>query len=57
LALNNLIDRGKAPVMIAASIGKGIFARNAGHVDYKVKQQTLPEALQWLWKGYLPVRE
>jgi|SRR5665213_3144 len=34
-----------------------IFARNAGHVDYKVKQQTLPEALEWLWKGYEPVRE
>lgn len=32
-----------------------IFARNAGHVDYKVKQQTLPEALEWLWKGYRPV--
>ncbi len=31
-----------------------IFARNAGHVDYKVKQQTLPEALEWLWKGYEP---
>ncbi len=31
-----------------------IFARNAGHVDYKVKQQTLPEALEWLWKGYKP---
>ena len=29
-----------------------IFARNAGHVDYKVRQQTLPEALEWLWKGY-----
>ncbi|HEY5367697.1 MAG TPA: alpha/beta hydrolase-fold protein [Hanamia sp.] len=33
-----------------------IFARNAGHVDYKVKQQTLPEALEWLWKGYRPVK-
>jgi enterochelin esterase family protein len=32
-----------------------IFARNAGHVDGKVKQQTLPEALEWLWKGYKPV--
>lgn len=32
-----------------------IFARNAGHVDYKVKQQTLPEALEWLLKGYQPV--
>jgi len=29
-----------------------IFARNAGHVDRKVKQQTLPEALEWLWKDY-----
>jgi len=31
-----------------------IFARNAGHVDYKVRQQTLPEALEWLWKDYHP---
>jgi hypothetical protein len=29
-----------------------IFARNAGHVDHKVKMQTLPEALEWLWKDY-----
>jgi iron(III)-enterobactin esterase len=29
-----------------------IFAQNAGHVDGKVKQQTLPEALEWLWKDY-----
>ena len=32
-----------------------IFARNAGHGDRKVKQQTLPEALEWLWKDYQPV--
>jgi len=31
-----------------------VFARKAGHVDYKVKQQTLPEALEWLWKDYHP---
>ncbi|HEY5297053.1 MAG TPA: alpha/beta hydrolase-fold protein [Verrucomicrobiae bacterium] len=31
-----------------------IFARNAGHVDGKVRQQTLPEALEWLWKDYQP---
>jgi len=31
-----------------------IFAKNAGHVDGKVKQQTLPEALEWLWQGYQP---
>nr|WP_294948027.1 alpha/beta hydrolase-fold protein [uncultured Mucilaginibacter sp.] len=29
-----------------------VFARNAGHVDHKVKMQTLPEALEWLWKDY-----
>jgi hypothetical protein len=29
-----------------------VFARNAGHSDRTVKQQTLPEALEWLWKGY-----
>ncbi len=29
-----------------------IFARNAGHTDRAVKQQTLPEALEWLWKDY-----
>ena len=28
------------------------FARNAGHVDGAVKQQTLPEALEYLWQGY-----
>jgi enterochelin esterase-like enzyme len=31
-----------------------VFARNAGHTDGKVKQQTLPEALEWLWHDYQP---
>ena len=31
-----------------------LFVRNAGHTDRAVKQQTLPEALEWLWRGYLP---
>ena len=31
-----------------------VFARNAGHGDRGVKQQTLPEALEWLWQGYEP---
>jgi enterochelin esterase-like enzyme len=30
-----------------------VFARNAGHVDHAVKQQTLPEALEYLWQGYV----
>src|SRR5690348_16326308 len=32
-----------------------VFARNAGHVDGRAKQQTLPEALEWLWQDYRPV--
>jgi enterochelin esterase family protein len=33
-----------------------IFARKAKHVDFQVKRQTLPEALEWLWKDYHPVK-
>jgi hypothetical protein len=29
-----------------------VFARNAGHVDRAAKLQTLPGALEWLWRGY-----
>jgi predicted alpha/beta superfamily hydrolase len=31
-----------------------VFARNAGHVDRAVVQQTLPEALEYVWQGYTP---
>ena len=31
-----------------------VFAKNAGHSDRGVKQQTLPEALEYVWKGYKP---
>ena len=33
-----------------------VFARNAGHTDRTVKQQTLPEALEYVWQGYRKVR-
>jgi iron(III)-enterobactin esterase len=41
--------------MAAALAAKGyhyqfVFARNALHVDRDVRQQTLPEALEWLWR-------
>ncbi len=41
--------------MARALAGKGyqyqfVFARNAGHCDRAVKEQTLPAALEWLWK-------
>ncbi len=43
--------------MAAVLAGKGyqyqfVFSRNAGHVDPPTEAQTLPEALQWVWKGY-----
>lgn len=42
--------------LAAALAAKGypyqfIFARNAVHVDRGVRQQTLPEALEWLWRN------
>lgn len=29
-----------------------VFARESGHVDGRVVRQTLPQALEWVWKGY-----
>jgi hypothetical protein len=29
-----------------------VYARNAGHVDAKVIRQTLPQALEYVWKDY-----
>jgi enterochelin esterase-like enzyme len=29
-----------------------VFVRNSGHGDRATKQQTLPEALEYLWQGY-----
>ncbi|MGO8696855.1 MAG: alpha/beta hydrolase [Limisphaerales bacterium] len=31
-----------------------VYALNAGHVDRAAKNQTLPEALEWVWQGYSP---
>ena len=33
-----------------------VYALNAGHVDRKVRAQTLPEALEWVWQGY-PIKD
>jgi enterochelin esterase-like enzyme len=30
-----------------------VFSRNAGHCDRPTKLQTLPAALEWLWRGYV----
>ena len=29
-----------------------LFSLNAGHTDRNVKAQTLPQALEWVWRGY-----
>lgn len=31
-----------------------VFCREAGHVDGRAVGQTLPAALEWVWKGYRP---
>lgn len=31
-----------------------VFAREAHHVDGAVVRQTLPQAMEWVWKGYRP---
>jgi hypothetical protein len=33
-----------------------VFARNAFHCDAGVKQQTLPAALEYVWRGYTEKR-
>jgi hypothetical protein len=30
------------------------FVRDARHCDGAMKQQLLPQALEWLWQGYTP---
>ena len=45
--------------MAAALKAKGysyryVFAEAAGHTDGRVTRQTLPDALEWLWQGYMP---
>jgi hypothetical protein len=30
-----------------------VFSQGAGHVDRKAVNQTLPDALLWVWQGHL----
>ena len=34
-----------------------VFSRNGGHTDRTVKAQTLPTALEYIWRGYKPVKK
>ena len=50
-----LSERGQEMAKVLAARGyhyQFVFAPNAGHVDHAVEQQTLPEALEYLWQGY-----
>ncbi len=29
-----------------------VYAKGAGHCDAKVRRQTLPDTLRWMWRGY-----
>ena len=31
-----------------------VFSEAVGHVDRNVERQTMPEAFEWVWKGYKP---
>jgi len=31
-----------------------VFSEASGHVDRRVEMQTMPEAFEWVWKGYKP---
>lgn len=43
--------------MTAALRAKGyphqfVFSEASGHVERSVEMQTMPEAFEWVWKGY-----
>jgi hypothetical protein len=29
-----------------------VFALDSGHCDRAVREHTLPQALEWVWRGY-----
>lgn len=31
-----------------------VYALDSGHCDRRVREQTLPQALEWVWRGYEP---
>jgi enterochelin esterase family protein len=46
--------------MAAALKAKGyphqfVFSEASGHVERSVELQTMPEAFEWVWKGYTPI--
>jgi hypothetical protein len=48
--------------MTAALKAKGyphqfVFSEASGHVEPSVEMQTMPEAFEWVWKGYKPRKD
>ena len=53
--MHNWVDANERMAKVLAAKGyhyQFVFAENAGHVDRAVKEQTLPEALRYVWQGY-----
>lgn len=53
--LHDWVDVNERMAKVLAAKGyhyQFVFAENAGHVDHAVKEQTLPEALRYVWQGY-----
>jgi hypothetical protein len=34
-----------------------VFSEASGHVERSVEMQTMPEAFEWVWKGYRPKKD
>lgn len=55
--MHDWVDANERMARVLASKGyhyQFVFAENAGHTDRTVKQQTLAEALEYVWQGYRP---
>ena len=53
--MHDWVDANERMAKVLAAKGyhnQFVFAENAGHVDRAVKEQTLPEALRYVWQGY-----
>jgi hypothetical protein len=34
-----------------------VFALGSGHCDRAVREQTLPQALEWVWRGFVAAKD
>ncbi len=53
--MHDWVDANEQMARVLAAKGypyQFVFVQNAGHVDRAAKLQTLPEALQFVWRGY-----